>query len=510
MPRPTCGCDTCSWSPGGYASALVIGSQGAVLPRLDWLAVASCGPEVRVRFAPSPTGMFHIGSARSVLYNWAFALHNQGTLVLRIEDTDAARNRPEWTDGIISAMAWIGIDESQYEGPFFQSDSLAKHTAAAQRLYAQGQAYYCDCTREDVIARTGDSHRGYDGYCRDRGLGPGEGRALRFRTPDEGATVVDDLVRGKTVFENSAIEDFVLARADGSILFLLANVVDDMEQRITHVLRSEEHLSNTPKQQLLWEALGHKPPAWGHLSIVVNEKRQKLSKRRDKVALEAFRDEGYLAAAMRNYLMLLGWAPKGDREIVPWGEMVAEFRIEDVNPSPAFFDVKKLRAFNGEYVRALSVEEFIAACQPWLQPTVAPWPAERFDPAVFAQLAPLAQSRVALLAEITAMVDFAFLPEPVSDEASWAKAMKEPAAEVLAAVAEAYADVPWQKDALKDRMETLGASFGLSLGKAQAPVRVAVTGRTVGLPLFESLVVLGRTETLRRIESARERVTGLA
>jgi glutamyl-tRNA synthetase len=454
--------------------------------------------------------MFHVGGARSVLFNWALALKTGGTLVLRIEDTDAARNRPEWTEGIISALAWLGIDASQYEGPYFQSANLAEHSAAAERLYEQGRAYYCDCTRDDVVARTGDQHRGYDGYCRDRGLGPGPGRAMRFRSPDEGVTVIDDLVRGKTVFENSTIEDFVLARADGSILFLLANVVDDMVQRITHVIRSEEHLPNTPKQQLLWEALGQKPPAWGHVSVVVNEKRQKLSKRRDRVSLESFRDEGYLAAAMRNYLMLLGWAPRGDREIMPFDEMVAEFRIEDVNPSPAFFDVTKLRAFNGEYIRALSVDEFIAAVQPWLMPPAAPWPADRFDPGVFAQLAPLAQTRVALLSDITPMVDFAFLPEPVVDETSWTKAMREPAADLLAEVAAAYEDVPWQPDALRERLEAIGASFGLSLGKAQAPVRVAVTGRTVGLPLFESMTVLGRAETLRRIESARERVTGLA
>jgi glutamyl-tRNA synthetase len=462
-----------------------------------------------VRFAPSPTGMFHVGGARSVLFNWAIALKSGGTLVLRIEDTDAARNRPEWTEGIISALAWLGIDSSQYEGPYFQSANLAEHTAAAQRLYEQGRAYYCDCTRDDIVARTGDQHRGYDGYCRDRGLGPGPGRALRFRAPDAGATVIDDLVRGKTVFENSTIEDFVLARADGSILFLLANVVDDMVQRITHVIRSEEHLPNTPKQQLLWEALEHKPPVWGHLPVVVNEKRQKLSKRRDRVALESFRDEGYLAAAMRNYLMLLGWAPGDDREIMPFDEMVAEFRIEDVIASPAFFDVKKLRAFNGEYIRALSVDEFIAAVQPWLAPAAAPWPPERFDADVFAQLAPLAQTRIALLSEITPMVDFAFLPEPAVDEASWAKTMREPAADLLAEVAAAYEVVPWEPDALRERLETIGSSFGLSLGKAQAPVRVAVTGRTVGLPLFESMEVLGRAETLRRIESARERVTGL-
>jgi glutamyl-tRNA synthetase len=461
-----------------------------------------------VRFAPSPTGYFHVGGARSVLFNWAVALQTGGTLVLRIEDTDAARNRPEWTDGIISALAWLGIDSSQYEGPFFQSQNLALHTEAAQQLYQQGRAYYCDCTREDVIARTGDPHSGYDGYCRDRGLGPGEGRALRFRTPDEGATVVDDLVRGTTVFENSAIEDFVLARSDGSVLFLLANVVDDQDERITHVLRSEEHLSNAPKQQLLFEALGHKPPAWGHLPIVVNEKRQKLSKRRDKVALEDFRDEGYLAAAMRNYLMLLGWGPRGDREIMPFGEMVAQFRIEDVNPAPAFFDVKKLRAFNGEYIRALSVAEFIDACQPWLTPDRAPWPAERFDPAVFARLAPLAQTRIALLPEVVAMVDFAFLPEPAMDEASWAKAMKEPAAGLLTAALGSYADVPWQAEDLRSRLEQIAASFDLSLGKAQAPIRVAVTGRTVGLPLFESLEVLGRAETRRRTEAALARLAG--
>jgi len=283
-----------------------------------------------------------------------------------------------------------------------------------------------------------------------------------------------------------------------------------MDQRITHVLRSEEHLPNTPKQQLLWEALGQRPPVWGHLPIVVNEKRQKLSKRRDKVALEDFRAEGYLAEAMRNYLMLLGWAPRGDREIVPFDEMVAEFRIEDVNPSPAFFDVKKLRAFNGEYIRALSADDFISACEPWLAADIAPWPAGRFDPDVFAVLAPLAQTRVALLGEIVPMVDFAFLPEPVHDEASWAKAMKEPAAEILEAAEAAYADAPWEPDPLRERLEAIGTEFGLSLGKVQAPVRVAVTGRTVGLPLFESLQVLGREETLRRIVSARERVSGIA
>src|SRR5205814_6392518 len=226
----------------------------------------------------------------------------------------------------------------------------------------------------EVIARTGSEHKGYDGFCRSRSLPAGDGRAVRFRTPDDGATIVEDLVRGKPTFENALIEDFVIARGDGSPVFLLANVVDDMFMGITHVIRAEEHLPNAPKQQLLWEALGAEPPVWAHAPILVNEKRQKLSKRRDRVALEDFRAEGYLAEAMRNYLMLLGWAPGGDREIVPWSVVEAEFRLEDVNPSPAFFDVKKLRAFNGEYIRALPLAEFIQECQPWLRGGTAPWP----------------------------------------------------------------------------------------------------------------------------------------
>jgi glutamyl-tRNA synthetase len=449
--------------------------------------------------------MFHVGGARSALFNWVMAAQSGGTLVLRIEDTDASRNSPEWTEGIIRAMAWLGMDGGQYEGPYFQSANADRHAAAVRTLIDAGRAYYCDCTRDDLIARTGDQHRGYDGFCRDRGLEPGPGRALRFRTPDEGQTTVVDLLRGKPAFENALLEDFVIARADGSPMFLLANAVDDMSQGITHVVRGEEHLSNAPKQQLLWEALGGEPPVWAHVPVIVNEKRQKLSKRRDKVALEDYRDEGYLPAAMRNYLMLLGWAPAGDREIVPWEVIVEEFRIEDVNTSPAFFDVKKLRAINGEYIRALTVEDFTAACLPFLDG--APFEADR---AVFGELAPLAQTRVAVLSEIVPMVDFAFLDEPPYDEQSWNKGMKGPAAEILAAAEEAYRDAPWHAAELKDRLEAVGTAHGLKLGKTQAPVRVAVTGRTVGLPLFESLEILGRERTLARIAAARTKLAAAA
>jgi len=455
--------------------------------------------------------MFHVGGARSALQNWIYAKQQGGVLVLRIEDTDAARNRPEWTEGILSALDWIGIARGSYEGPYFQSANAAEHRNAAGRLHAEGRAYYCDCTREAIQARTGSQYQGYDGFCRDRGLESGLGRALRFRTPDEGETVVVDLIRGEPTFENRLIEDFVIARGDGSAVFLLANVVDDLTMGITHVIRAEEHLPNTPKQQLLWDALGVKPPIWAHVPVVVNEKRQKLSKRRDKVALEAYRDEGYLASAMRNYLMLLGWAPSGDREIVPWSVIESEFRLAEVNPSPAFFDEKKLRAFNGEYIRALPVDEFVAACQPWLTGTETiappPWRPEEFDRAAFEAVAPLAQTRIAVLSEIVPNVDFLFLESPQIDEAAWARSTKGDAGSLLDDAIVAFEALPtWEAEPLKATLEEVGARRDLKLGKTQAPVRVAVTGRSVGLPLFESLVVLGRERTLTRLRAARVRL----
>ncbi|WP_236060428.1 glutamate--tRNA ligase [Actinacidiphila acididurans] len=456
--------------------------------------------------------MFHVGGARSALYNWAVARQSGGTFVLRIEDTDAARNKPEWTQGIISALAAIGISAADpaFEGPYFQSARGERHRAAARELYGAGRAYYCDCTREDVARRTGSQHSGYDGYCRDRGLSPEAGRALRFRTPDEGETVVVDLVRGTPAFPNAAIEDFVIARGDGSPVFLLANVVDDLDEGITEVIRGEEHLSNTPKQQLLWQALGARPPRWAHLPVIVNDRRQKLSKRRDKVALEDYLAEGYLPDALVNYLMLLGWGPGGDREIMPCEELERLFRIEDVTASSAYFDVRKLTAFNGEYIRALPEEEFAAACAPWLRAPHAPWDPADFDPAAFAALAPLARTRVAVLSEITAYVDFLFLPEPVHDDPSWAKEMTPAAGQLLAdahAVFSALAS--WEPDTLKAALEGVATGHGLKLGKAQAPVRVAAMGRTVGLPLFESLTVLGRDRTLARIAAARQKLAAM-
>ncbi len=457
----------------------------------------------RFRFAPSPTGFFHVGGARTALFNWALARRLGGRFVLRIEDTDEARNRPEWTEGIISALEWLGISSADptFEGPYMQSDNAEAHLEAARSLAASGRAYWCAMTPEEIAERAAaDGVTGYAGWSRDLGLDEGPGRVLRFRVP-EGETTVIDSVRGEVVFDNSVIEDFVLVRGNGSPVFNLANVVDDRLMGITHVVRAEEHLSNTPKQQMLWEALGHTPPAWGHVPVLVNEQRKKLSKRRDKVALEQYREEGYLADAMVNYLMTLGWSAGDDVEIRPWSEIESLFRLEGVNLSPAFFDVRKLGAFNCEYIRMMTADEFAAECARWVP--------ESWDRGRLSLIAPHVQPRLVTFSDLEGTVDFLFGPVSM-DEASWEKAMTtEFAPALLAATRVAYADLPdWSADALKEALESVMEPFELKLGKAQAPVRVAVTGRTVGPPLFESLEALGREESLARIDAAISRLLG--
>ncbi len=450
----------------------------------------------RLRFAPSPTGFLHVGSARAALYNWLFARQQGGELLLRIEDTDEARDREEWVEGIFEALRWLGLD---WDGePVRQSTRAARHAEAAATLEAAGRTYWCDCTRDAIDQRAHAAGRppGYDGFCRDRGLGPGEGRAMRFATPTSGATVVHDLIRGEPTFDNAVIDDPIIVRSTGKAMFVLANVVDDIDMAITHVVRGEDHLPTTPKYLLLWEALGGgELPVFAHLPMLVNEKRQKLSKRRDSVAVEEFRAEGFLPEVMVNYLALLGWAPTDGRERLSVDELVREFRLTDVNSSPAFFDLAKLRAFNGDTIRAMAPDDFALAAGPWLSGPLDP------------RLVPLVQERVVTLAEVAPMVDF-IDAEPVIDPASWDKAMAIPAAaSVLERAADAYQALDdWQAATLKEALVAVGESLDLNLKRAQAPVRVAVTGRSVGPPLFESLEVLGREVTLRRLQAARARL----
>ncbi len=449
-----------------------------------------------------------MGGARTALYNWLLALKNNGTFVLRIEDTDESRNQPQWTQGIIDALAWIGIDSNDphFEGPYFQSTNAEAHVAAAHKLFAAGHAYYCDLTTEQIQERAKAAGlNGYDGYSRDRGLAAGPGHVLRFKVP-AGKTIVHDTVRGEVEFDNSTIEDFVLLRGNGTPVFLIANVVDDITMNITHVVRAEEHLPNTPKQQMLWDALGVTPPVWAHVPVLVNEQRKKLSKRRDKVAVEQYREEGILSEAMVNYLMTLGWAPVGDTEIVPWEQIVQEFSLESVNHSPAFFDIKKLQAFNGEYIRKMPLADFVDAANNILTSTAATWPAERYKPEVFAAMAPLVQTRVAVMAEVVDMVDFLFMAEPPIDDAAFTKAFSADfAIPTLTQIAAAFETIEWNVESIKQAVEAVGTEHEVKLGKLQGPLRIAITGRTVGPPLFEPIELLGRDESLRRIRAALSR-----
>jgi glutamyl-tRNA synthetase len=435
-------------------------------------------------------------------------------MLLRIEDTDTERNRPELTENIFEMIEWLGL---RWDGePVHQSDRVDEHLAAADKLLGSGHAYRCDCTPEQITARAKErgGPPGYDGHCRDRRLPPGPGTALRFRTPDDGTTGFDDLVRGSVSFPNASIEDFVLVRANGTPTFLVANLVDDVGMGITHVIRGEEHLNGTPKYLMIGDALGvdHRP-VFAHLPVLVNEQRKKLSKRRDSVSVADFRAGGYLPEAMVNHLALLGWGPKDGVEIRPLGEIVELFRLDDVTPSPAFFDVKKLQAFNAEYIRALDVDDFVARARPFLG---ADESARDATEAVLRPMAELVRDRVRLLTEVEPMV--AFLRDDVVtfDDASWQKGvvkLGDRAAAMLDASVERLSGAAWERDAVEAALLDAAVAAGFvnaegnaQMSKAQAPVRVAVTGRSVGPPLYESLVVLGRERTLDRLRAARGRL----
>jgi glutamyl-tRNA synthetase len=451
-----------------------------------------------------------VGGARTVLFNWLHARQTGGEFLLRIEDTDTERNRPELTQNILDMLEWLGLI---WDGePTYQSERFGFYDDAADRLLASGRAYWCDCTAEESQARAKErgGPPGYDGFCRDRGLERSPVTALRFRTPDDGATSFDDLIRGQVTVENKTLEDFVILRSSGTPTFLLANIVDDAAQAITHVVRGEEHVNGTPKYLCLGEALDlDYRPVFAHLPVLVNEQRKKLSKRRDSVSVQDFKDQGYLPEAMVNYLALLGWGPKDDIEIRPLAEIVDLFRLEEVTPSPAFFDVKKLQHVNADYVRRLPVNEFLAQARPFLT---------RGEAAreVLTPIAPLVQERVRLLTEVEPMIAF-LLDDPVEvDEASWTKAMVKgkSAPEMLDATITALDGLdPWVAEPIRAAIEGAAVTVGLvnaegqaQLSKAQGPVRVATTGRSVGPPLFESLEALGQERTIARLRAAREQL----
>ena len=458
---------------------------------------------LRTRFSPAPTGYLHVGSARSALFNWLVARQTGGVLLLRVEDTNAELYRPEFLDSMLTTFDWLGIG---FDGErVHQSHRAEVYAEATDRLLASGNAYRCNCTSEDVKARNdavGNKTPGYDGFCRDRDLPVGPGAAVRFRVPEDAEISFDDVIRGHVSFATKDLEDFVIQRSNGAATFFLPNAVDDVDMEITHVIRGEDLINVTPRVLLIREALGVTDrPVFAHLPLLVNEKRKKLSKRRDDVSVEDYRTRGYLPEAMRNYLAVLGWGPPDGQEIRPIEEITELFRLEDVNQAGAFFDVKKLDHFNGEYIRALSREEFIDRARPYVT-TVD----EQFE-----RMAEVVQERLRTLAEIPEMIDFFYVDEVEHDEAEWAKALKsvkgaEPATEILDAALDVYPDLVWSSGVLQEATRVIGEARGLALSKAQAPIRVAVTGKTVGPPLFESLEVLGQEVTLTRLRRARERL----
>ncbi|MFJ9031149.1 glutamate--tRNA ligase [Streptomyces sp. NPDC102274] len=486
------------------------------------------GP-VRVRFCPSPTGNPHVGLVRTALFNWAFARHSGGTMVFRIEDTDAARDSEESYEQLLDSMRWLGLDWDEGpeiggpHAPYRQSQRMDLYRDAAEKLLAAGHAYHCYCTTEELdarreAARAAGRPSGYDGQCRDltaerKAAYEAEGRTsiVRFRMPDEPITFTD-LVRGELTFTPENVPDYGIVRANGAPLYTLVNPVDDALMEITHVLRGEDLLSSTPRQIALYKALielgiAKEIPAFGHLPYVMGEGNKKLSKRDPQASLNLYRERGFLPEGLLNYLSLLGWSLAADRDIFSMEEMVAAFDIADVNANPARFDLKKAEAINADHIRQLDIKTFIEACGPWLKAPHAPWAPESFDATAFEAMAPLAQTRVTVLSDITANVDFLFLDAPVEDEASWTKAMKPGADALLATARTKIAEAEWNAEALKNAVLAAGEEHGLKLGKAQAPVRVAVTGRTVGLPLFESLDILGRERTLSRIDAALTKLT---
>lgn len=456
--------------------------------------------EFRTRFSPAPTGFLHVGSARSALFCWLAARHHGGEVMLRVEDTNAQLYKPEYLDNMLWTLEWLGLG---FDGEtVFQSKKAERYAEVTAALVEQGQAYGCDCTTEVVKERTKGA--GYDGHCRDRGLAPGPGVAARFRVPDEGATEFDDIVRGTVRFEHQAIDDFVIQRGDGSAVFFLPNAVDDLDMEITHVVRGDDLLNTVPKVLLIRRAMpggdSLPEPVYAHLPMIVNESRKKLSKRRDDVAVEDYKKAGYLPEAMSNYLAVLGWGPPDGVEIRPREEIVELFRLEDVVPSSAFFDRQKLDHFNATYLRALEPTRALELAAPWLGGQV---------PEGLADLAPHIQERARTLAEFAAMANFLDGDEVEIDEASWAKVQKiEAAAAILEAASAAYESAEWSAEKLHEITGQIASDHGLGLAKAQAPIRVSVTGRSVGPPLFESMVALGRERVLGRLAVGRRRLEG--
>jgi glutamyl-tRNA synthetase len=458
---------------------------------------------MRVRFAPSPTGELHIGGARTALFNWLLARHERGELVLRIEDTDRERSRPENVVQIIDSLRWLGIDWD--EGPLLQSERGGRHHEALQALLQSGHAYRSNATADDVSAYKA-AHGAERGF---RGRPEADG-AVRLRVPEEGATVVHDLIRGDTRFEHVHLDDPVIARADGSVLYNFAVAIDDLDARITHVVRGEDHLSNTPKQLLVLEAareagLGGSAarlPFYAHLPLLHGPDGKKLSKRHGAASLDQLHDAGYLPEAVRNYLALLGWGSGDDSTVLSTQELTERFTLEHVSRSPARFDETKLRWLNGVYIRALSPEELTARVADFLR---ASGHADAAADARLGEAVRISQEKIHTLADFWPLTGP--LLNGVSDDPKARRRwLGDDGRARLAEVRDVLARLEsFDEGSVAGALDAIVTERELKPGEVYQPLRVAVSGTTVSPGIFESVALLGREETLRRIDRALAR-----
>ena len=478
--------------------------------------------EVRVRFAPSPTGYLHIGGARTALFNWLFARSHKGKMVLRIEDTDTARYKEDSVRQIIASLKWLGIDwdegpevEGPY-GPYYQSKRTEIYQKYIKQLLAEGKAYYCFCTPEDLEAQREKQRLAkmpfrYPGTCRnlskeevEKRLAAGMPYSVRLKLPEAGHLLVHDLIHGDVNFDLSQFDDFVIAKTNGIPTYNFAVVIDDHLMQMTDVLRAEEHLSNTPKQILAYQALGWEPPRFGHMSMILAPDRSKLSKRHGATSVEEFREQGYLAPAIVNYLTLLGWSPANDQEVISMQDTVKEFQMEKMSHKAAIYDTRKLTWLNGQYLSSLPIEQvepeaepfFIKAglvTQEWLD----------VNKAYFTHLIDVVRVRVKTLKEVVDASTYFFTEVTEYDAKGVAKHFTKESGALLLKCRGALAALPnFDLQATEEIYNKLAAESGLSLGKVIHPTRLALTGRTVSPGLFDVMVLLGKEKTLERIDKA--------
>jgi len=477
-------------------------------------------PGIRVRFAPSPTGYLHVGGARTALFNWLFARSKRGTMIVRIEDTDAERNKPELVNGIIEGLQWLGLDWD--EGPFYQSQRSSLYLEAAKRLLANGSAFLCYCAAEKYVGgdhveegvETQKVRRVTRCSCRDgKSSTPDVKPALRFKVPVGGSTKFLDAVFGEREFANDEIEDFVLMRSGkgdeefGQAMYQMSVVVDDVDMRITHVIRGADHISNTPKQVLLYRALAAEIPIFAHLPLILGADKSRLSKRHGATDVNMYRSEGFLPEAFRNFLALLGWSPGGDEEFLRTSQLLERFSLEGVSRVNGVFDRPKLEWFNTQYLQKLPIEELLPHVEAQLKNSKL-WKDQWASGAGhewFSKTVDLLRPRVRLLPDFASWSRAFFTDDFARDPAAKEKFWKEPAKikDLLSKTADALAALPeWNHDACDHATRAVAEAAGVKAGLLINAIRVAIVGQAVAPPLFDTMVVLGQQRVVHRLRDA--------